>query len=196
MTASEFYSELKAWQDGIGSILGFVALIAAALFNFHLTRRLERESRGREARAVAAALYGELLLLEDQLAQAASAVAAMFLDDSTPEIGPDFLQQHHLPEPELYPALASKLGLLNAEIVLAITAFHADYQGAKAVLPLVSFDRGPRHPHGVVLFLRPAVEAVERLQAGLELLGEMIGVGAPRRTPDLRAAQDVLEREM
>lgn len=196
MTASELYNELKAWQDGIGALMGFAALIAAALFNFHLARRLERESRAREARAVAAALYGELLLLEDQLAQAAAAVAGMFLDDSTAEIGPAFLQQHHLSDPALYPALAGKLGLLDANMVLAITAFHADYQAAKAALPLIAVDRGPRRSHGVVLFLRPAVEAVEKMQSGLELLGEMIGVGARRRVPDLRAAQDVLELEM
>lgn len=36
MTAHIIYGELKSWQTGIGALLGFVALMVAALWNFHL----------------------------------------------------------------------------------------------------------------------------------------------------------------
>lgn len=33
-----WYQELKTWQTGIGALLGFTALMSAALWNFHLNR--------------------------------------------------------------------------------------------------------------------------------------------------------------
>jgi len=40
MCAYTFYSELKGWQGGIGSLLEFIALIVGALWNFRLSCEL------------------------------------------------------------------------------------------------------------------------------------------------------------
>ena len=49
MVPSEFYSELKGWQTAIGSLLGFIALMVAALWNFRLNRRRDAALRADEA---------------------------------------------------------------------------------------------------------------------------------------------------
>jgi hypothetical protein len=69
------YEELKTWQTGIGALLGFVALIVAALWNFHLNRRRDDHLRKEEMRSVAAALYGEIVLLRIEVALLSKIVA-------------------------------------------------------------------------------------------------------------------------
>jgi hypothetical protein len=70
-----FYEELKGWQGGIGSLLGFLALIVGALWNFRLNRRRDAALRAEEVVSVAAALYGEIVLLRIEAAGLARAVA-------------------------------------------------------------------------------------------------------------------------
>jgi len=53
-----YYQELKTWQTGLGALLGFVALMIAALWNFRLNRQRDADLRRDEARAVAAAING------------------------------------------------------------------------------------------------------------------------------------------
>jgi hypothetical protein len=57
------YEELKTWQQGVGALIGFVALMGAAWWNFHLNRRRDAALRNEEARAILAALYGEIVVL-------------------------------------------------------------------------------------------------------------------------------------
>ncbi len=64
-----FYGELKGWQQSIASLICFGALIAAALFNAWLGRRRDARLRREEATAVAAALYGEIVILQQSLAR-------------------------------------------------------------------------------------------------------------------------------
>jgi hypothetical protein len=70
------YVEAKQWQAGIAALLGFLGLIFAALFNFRLNRRRDAQLRSEEMISVASALYGEILLLRDELAQLARTVAS------------------------------------------------------------------------------------------------------------------------
>jgi hypothetical protein len=58
-----------------GFIFGIAALILGALINFRLNRRRDALLRAEEADAVAAALYGEIILIRKELARTASLVA-------------------------------------------------------------------------------------------------------------------------
>ena len=100
------YAEAKQWQTGIGALLGFLALMGAALFNFYLNRRRDARLQREEMVSVAAALYGEILLLRKELALLASAARQV-------EENPMFRSINDLlvytpSEPVLYPDLADK----------------------------------------------------------------------------------------
>src|ERR1700722_5331259 len=69
------YDELKGWQSGIAALFGFIALIIGALWNFRLNRRRDAALRAEEAISVAAALYGEVVLLRMEVASLARSVA-------------------------------------------------------------------------------------------------------------------------
>ena len=69
------YAEARQWQTGIAALLGFAGLIVAALWNFSLNRRRDRQLRREEMMSVASALYGEILLLRNELALLACVVA-------------------------------------------------------------------------------------------------------------------------
>ncbi len=82
MVPSEFYSELKGWQTAIGSLLGFIALMVAALWNFRLNRRRDAALRADEALSVVTALYGEILLLRKEVGELARVVANIKLNET------------------------------------------------------------------------------------------------------------------
>lgn len=121
------YAEARQWQTGIGALLGFLALMAAALFNFSLNRRRDRQLRREEMLSVAAALYGEILLFRKELAVLASAVKAYKAG-----IGEHSDLLRCTPgKPLIYQALAYKLGLLPSELVLGIVQFYDHVEGAR-----------------------------------------------------------------
>ena len=103
------YAELKEWQTAIGSLLGFLALMVAALWNFHLNRRRDAALRAEETKSTAAALYGEIVLLRMQIAHLAWAVAAVETSYER-RFDKHFLESHTLPDPTLYKGLAPKVG--------------------------------------------------------------------------------------
>jgi hypothetical protein len=123
------YEELKGWQGGIGSVLGFGALMVAALWNFHLNRRRDARLREEEALSIAAALYGEIVLLRKEVAALARALALAHINQGTQRypgltIDKHLVEAHKLSEPLLYNALAAKVGLLSPDLVVAIIEFH------------------------------------------------------------------------
>ena len=71
VTLSGIYAELKGWQSGIAALLGFIALIVGALFNFKLNRRRDDALRREEMLSVAIAIYGEILMLRTEVARLA-----------------------------------------------------------------------------------------------------------------------------
>jgi len=77
------YEELKVWQSAIGSVLGFLALMVGALWNFHLNRRRDTRLRGKEALSVAADLYSEIVLLRKEVAALARALAVAHINKGT-----------------------------------------------------------------------------------------------------------------
>src|SRR5580692_8066308 len=112
------YDEVKGWQSGIAALLGFVALIIGALWNFRLNRRRDAALRAEEAISVAAALYGEVVLLRMEVAGLARAVSSVAISVGTDErnaivrFDKHFMDAHVISEASLYIALSSKLGLL------------------------------------------------------------------------------------
>jgi hypothetical protein len=96
-----------------GSTLGFLALLAGALFNAHLNRRRDDRQRQHDRMAIAAALYGEL-----EMTQANLLDNAELLRQGTGEQG--FL----LPPPwvRIMPKLIDRMGLLGSETVRTVTA--------------------------------------------------------------------------
>ena len=62
----DLYDTLRDWQEGLAILLGFLLLILAYLVNGRVVRARERERRRNEARAIIAALYGEIVVLREK----------------------------------------------------------------------------------------------------------------------------------
>lgn len=194
------YEELKGWQTAIGSVLGFVALIAGALWNFHLNRKRDAFLRKEETHSIAAALYGEIILLRHEAASLARAVAKVHIDvgtrrDPITKFDRHFVEAHTLSEPLLYKALASRIGLLEAELIIAITEFHKNYQQAKVWLPLLIENSERKYNCSCLSVLVPASSAVKDIIPALRKIEIMISLPTPAKDPDLGAAEDVIEME-
>jgi len=107
MSLSELYAELKGWQSGLAAIIGFGGLIIGALYNFRLNRKRDENLRKQEMISVAVAIYGEMVLLREEVAQLARIVANTERGGSDP-IDAQFLEDNRSPEPEIYSAFSSK----------------------------------------------------------------------------------------
>jgi hypothetical protein len=196
----DIYQEIKGWQGAIGSLLGFMALMVAALWNFRLNRKRDSALRSEEGLSVAAALYGEILLLREEAAKTAVAVTnraiAIGTDGRHPyRFDKHFLEAHPLSEPIFYKALAPKIGLLTADLVLAITAFHGNFQRVRTSLPLLIevTDRGFTYSASTVLI--PARDAVNNIVPTLRKLEQMIGVSTPAANPRFDRVESFIEME-
>jgi len=110
-----------------------------------LNRKRDAALRAEEVISVAAALYGEIVLLRMEVAELARAAANVSIASGTerdPLIKFDkhFIAAHGISEAALYKALAGKLGLLPAELIIAITEFHSNIQQVRTGLPLLIDD--------------------------------------------------------
>jgi hypothetical protein len=187
------YEFLRNWQTGLGalagSFLGFLALLGAALYNFKLTRRRDTELRRDEILSVETALYGEIIHLRKDAAGLALAVAHH--EKRGQEFDEQFVQDYQLRDPILYPALASKIGMLPAEVALSITKFYGNYELASRSLPeLVKGERAFTYaPTGV---LRPAVSAVFDIEPVLRRIEELARLPEAER-PKIGLAVDIVE---
>jgi hypothetical protein len=186
----DLYAELRGWQAGIGALLGFFGLMLAALWNFRLNRKRDAALRREEMLSVAVALYGEILLLREELARLAMTVARY---EAPPRNIPQrFADDHGPPEPILYPALGHKLGLLPAELVLAITKFHACFREAKDSLPLIC--RNDEIRFSVLTVLKPAVSGIHDVAPALRHIERLAGLSEAKE-PKLGDAINVIEIE-
>ena len=195
------YEELKGWQGGIGALLGFIALIVGALWNFHLNRRRDAALRAEEVISIAAALYGEIVLLRMEVAALARAVANVSISIGTerdPIIKFDrhFIAAHgNISEAVLYKALAGKLGLLPAELIVAITEFHKNIQEVRNGLPLLIDDPTRGYVYGASQVLIPARDAVFGITPALRAIERMANMPKPETAIDLGRAEGVIELE-
>lgn len=195
-----FYEDMKGWQTAIGSVLGFIALIAGALWNFHLNRKRDASLRKEESLSIAAALYGEIVLLRQEAASLARAVARVHINvgtrrDSITKFDRHFVEAHELSEPLLYKALATKIGLLDAELVIAITEFHKNYRQAKIYLPLLVENGERNYNYSCTWVLVPACSAVKSIIPALHKIEKMISITDPAKDLDLGMAEEVIELE-
>jgi hypothetical protein len=187
------YQELKSWQGVIGSLLGFFALMAGALFNFHLNRRRDNRLRSEESLSLAAALYGEILLLSAELARVAVAVANRRFHQT--ELNEHFLEAFSLSEPMLYKAVAPKIGLLKAELVISITEFYKNFQQAKTWLPLLVKNKDRNFLYASSHVLIPARDAVRDIIPTLREIELMANISKPAVDLDLGNTDDIIEME-
>jgi hypothetical protein len=188
------YEELKGWQGGIGSLLGFVALMVAALWNFRLNRRRDAMLRAEEALSVAAALYGEIVLLRIEIARIARDVARIEAG-SDRDIDKHFLEAHALPEPTLYKALAAKIGLLSADLVIAITGFHKNYQEVRTWLPLLIENPERGYYYSRSYLLVPARDAIYDIVPALRKIEQLASISEGATDPELGLTDDIIEWE-
>jgi hypothetical protein len=186
------YAEAKQWQTGIAALLGFGGLIGAALFNFWLNRRRDARLRREEMISVASALYGEILLLRDELAQLARAVANYEINGRALR---DVDQFSYAPSiPLLYPALAPKLGLLPSELLLGITKFYANVEGARRGLETYyrTQDDSPHYLSDVVLV--DAVAGVDDVKPVLRTIEQLASI-PEAKDPSTGDADGLLEAQ-
>lgn len=187
------YMELKGWQTAIGSLFGLFALALAALLNFHLNRKRDDRLRNDEARSVMAALYGEIILLRrDAASLARHAARVETLGVACVKIDNEFLDTHLLPEPLLYMALAPKLGLLSADLILAITEFHKNVADARLWLSVMVKFRD-KSLYSISTILEPARDAVIKIGPALAKIEVILAIENKTSEPDLGDAEMVID---
>lgn len=185
---AEVYATLREWQEGIAISGGFLLLIAAYLVNGGLTRRRDRDRRRNEERAIVAALYGEIVVLREKVAQVARLVAEKSMTHA--EIGDQFVAENMPPPPALFERLVDKLGLLPASNVLRIVSFYASYEEARGGLRMLAPHNGLSY--AVTTFLGPALLAVQESEGLLRRMEHEVGA---EQAPDcdLGDAEAVVE---
>jgi hypothetical protein len=186
------YAEAKQWQTGIGALFGFLALMGAALFNFYLNRRRDARLRQEEMVSVAAALYGEILLLRNELALL-SRVLARFGIDNRDLSESDML--HYSPSvPLLYPPLADKLGLLPSDLLLGITQFYANVEGARRGLESYYRKQTEGIQFAASVVLEDGVAGVHDVKPVLLRIQQLASI-PEAKDPDTGMAEAILENE-
>lgn len=175
-----------------GFAFGIVALIVGAFVNFGLNRRRDALLRAEEARSVAAAIFGEIILIRKELARTARLVAQRAID------GRDFdkhlLEVIRLQEPILYKALANKLGLLNPKLLLAIADFYANLELVRSWLPHIIENEERKFEYSPLSVLEPAILAVDSIKPVLDALATEMRVPASDEV-DLARARGYAEFE-
>ncbi len=198
MTWAEFYTELKGWQGAIGSVLGFLALIAGALFNYRLNRRRDERLRNEEIAAIVSALYGEIVILRRSVARMANAVGDRYFRHGIHGNGPidhHFIEQFALPKPKLYPALANKVGMLQSHLALEVVLFYSRVEEAELWLPRLQENDERPFTYGVKYVLDPAIDAVIGVTPALRIIENIAGIAQEAGMPDLRKALDAQQFE-
>lgn len=176
-----------------GLLFGIVALVIGALFNFWLARRRDARIRSEEASAVAAALFGEIVLFRQELARIAKLVASFAGHHR--DIDEHFLERVHLQDPSLYRALAGKVGLLDANLLLSIVTFYNNVQSVRDWLPQLVEREERKFSYSPSTVLEPAIDGVEKILPTLNVLAARMGVPPPSEKFDLGLAYAIIENE-
>lgn len=198
MALSQWLSGLQGAQAAFfgsitGLLFGIVALIIGALFNFWLTRRRDARVRSEEADAVAAALYGEIVLFRQELARIAKLVASFAGHHR--DFDEHFLERVPLQDPSLYRTLASKVGLLDAQVLLSVVTFYNNVQSVRDWLPRLVEKEERKFSYSASTVLEPAIDGVEKILPTLNLLAGRMGIEPPLEKFDLGLAHAILENE-
>lgn len=193
MEWSTIYSELKSWQHGIAALLGLLALMAAALFNYRLNRLRDAALRKDEALSIAVGIYSEIVVLREELVRLSKAVANNYFRRH--EIDEHFLAAHKLSEPVLFKALAPKIGLLPPHLALAIAEFYQRLQEVVLWLPLLAENKDRRFGYSRMAVLKPVVTGVRNVLPALKVIEVMGALPKVVGELDLKDADEVIEQE-
>jgi hypothetical protein len=191
MTIIDFLQELKGWQPLIGTVLGFGALTWGALYNYRLGRNRDDAIRKKEELAVALALYSEIDLISKELASLANAVGGWYLrhGPSGENVPAHFSESFVLPEPTLFKALASKIGMLSPDVLLPVTRFYGYYGETVGHFPHILDDEDRAINYGVEWVLSPAISAIDEVQPALREIERIAGILPRESAPDLAKAR-------
>lgn len=197
---TEIWAFLTSQNPATTFLFGLVALVVGALFNSHLNRQRDDRQRVQEAKAVAAALYGEILPLRREVALLAKIVAKTYFDEglgrrSSLKFDHTLLERNTLTDPHLYRSLASKLGTLEPDLVLAITDFHAKYQSVRDWLPKLVADEKRPFSYSVLSFLNPAKDVVLGINPTLRRIEKLLKIKKPAEDPDVKDMLSAMDME-
>jgi hypothetical protein len=96
-----------------GSTLGFLALLAGALFNAHLNRRRDDRLREHERRALATALYAELQLIREMFLSNCESLRKPVAGENAGFVLPP-------PVVKFMPELTGRIGFLSPETIKTV----------------------------------------------------------------------------
>jgi hypothetical protein len=188
------YQELKSWQTVIGAVFGFIALMLGALYNFHLNRKRDAALRKEEMLSVAAALYGEIISLRNEIAFAGKIFARTVIEQGVLwwRIDEDFLASNALPEPTFYKVLADKIGLLDSDLILRIIAFHGAYSEVRKNFPLL-LRNNETYKHSPLSVLLPTQHAVTDILPALRKIENMASIVEPAKVIDMEEMESAIK---
>lgn len=187
---------LISWAQQVSTFtVGIITVVIGALVNAQLNRWRDDRLRAGEAKAVAAALYGEMLLMRKEIARTAQRVAHTYTKEPGKEFDQTLLEGISLRDPVLYPALASKLGLLAPDVVLGITKFQADFEAVRFWLPNLIKPPERKFHYSVLHVLKPAKEAVFSIDPTLRTIEKLLDIKSKADDPDMEHALFVIDIE-
>lgn len=194
----QWLSQLQGAQSSlVGSFAGFVfgafALILGALINFSLNRKRDSLLRADEAKAVAVALYSEIILMRAALARVANIVARRV--SSNTEFDKHFLDHVRMPDPILFKTFASKLGIIDPQLSVDITSFYSKLELVRDWLPDLVESEERKFSYSPLQVLEPAIEAIDGVEATLVAIADKMGCAPPPDVPNTVLARDIVEFE-
>jgi hypothetical protein len=178
---------LKGWQTGIGAILGFTI---GTWINHRFNRRRDKWLRDQEERSIIVAIYGEIISIREDIGKLATAIARIETHGDK-IFDEQFVKDHALPVPIIYPSLASKIGLVSSDLLIPITKFYSNLRRTNASLPLLveriiererllaggelklRQERQAFHPIAV---LRPAIATIDDIKPALARIEKLAGM--------------------
>lgn len=202
MALTWWLDQFKGWQAGIGALLGFTL---GTWINYGFNRRRDKVLRREEILSVSIAVYGEIISIREDIGNFAMAVADIeangdgIFDDQ-------FLKDHPLPTPIIYPSLANKIGLVSSELLIPITGFYSNLTRINAALPLLierviererllsggeRKRRQERLTYHPAMVLRPAIATIDDVKPALRRI-EKLGRMPPAEDPPISLARLVL----
>ncbi|MCB0182975.1 MAG: hypothetical protein KDE31_01860 [Caldilineaceae bacterium] len=200
MELCNIWSVIETYQTLIAGLVGFLGVILALWFSSKATRRRDQWLRQSEVDAIAAAFYGEIIMLREAIADRARVVVAIERrlwerDDFMAKFDDEFVERTLLPRPLMYESLAPRIGILPSKWVLSLSEFYSNLEEMRNWLPRL----GDKNNRGISHFTRVALEPAERAVLGVKpLLREIedkLGIVPPAGDPEFAQVVQQIEEE-
>jgi hypothetical protein len=149
--------------------------------------------RKEEALSIAVGLCSEMLLLRQEMARLAGAVASRYY--SRREIDAHFLAENKIPEPVLFQALAPKIGLLPPKLAVSIAEFYQRLKECAIWLLILVQDDTRGYQYSYLPVLKPATNGVRNVLGVLKEIETMGGLPKIASELDLTNVDEVIELE-